>query len=171
MEHSSGRAFSVKHRLRAKMLLATLYGDTLASSSNMSNSDKNVSCNDALKPNNEFIYRIRDDFYWKGDLNGLKELVKSSFNIEGKWSSRGGDYKLFYNEEFSLKWHGPTKKKLVVMKDNTKKYLLATLTRFVDENTSNTRKEITDVYGDESEHVAGINTKAAQNVRTVNIFK
>ena len=43
----------------------------------MSNSDNNVSCNDPLKPNNEFIYRIRDDFYWKGDLDGLKELVKS----------------------------------------------------------------------------------------------
>ena len=75
---------------------------TLASSSNMSNSDYNVSCNDPLKPNNEFIYRIRDDFYWKGDLDDLKELVKSSINIEGKWTSPGGDYKLFYNEEFSL---------------------------------------------------------------------
>ena len=84
---------------------------TLASSSNMSNSDNNASCNDPLKPNNEFIYRIRDDFYWKGDLDGLKELVKSSVNIEGKWTSPGEDYKLFYNEEFSLKWHGPTKKK------------------------------------------------------------
>ena len=146
-------------------------GDTLASSSNMSNSDKNVSCNDALKPNNEFIYRIRDDFYWKGDLNGLKELVKSSFNIEGKWSSLGGDYKLFYNEEFSLKWHGPTKKKLVVVKDNTKKYLLATLTRFVDENTSNTRKEITDVYGDESEHVAGINHQSCSKCENCEHFQ
>ena len=74
-------------------------------------------------------------------------LLKSSIKIEGKWSSPGGDAKLFYNEEFSLKWHGPEKKKLVVIKDNTRKYLMATLMRLVDETTPNTSKEVIDVYG------------------------
>ena len=63
------------------------------------------------------------------------------------------------------------RKKLVIIKDNTEKYLLATLTRLVDENTSNRRKEITDVYGDESEHVAGINHQSCSKCENCEHFQ
>lgn len=108
----------------------------------------------------EFIYGIHDDFYWRFDLKALKKLVKSTIKIEGKWSSPGVDAKLFCNEEFSLEWHGPAKKKLVIIKDNTRKYLLARLMRLVEETTPNTSTEVIDVYEDESEHVAEMNRQS-----------
>ena len=59
-ESSGGK--KVKEKLkndRYKIMYTYMAGGhTLASSSNMSNSDNNVSCNDPLKPNNEFIYRF-----------------------------------------------------------------------------------------------------------------
>ena len=36
---------------------------TLESSTNSENYHNNTTCNDLVKPNYEFIYRIHDDFY------------------------------------------------------------------------------------------------------------
>ena len=41
----------------------------------------------------------------------------------------------------------------------------------MDENTSNTRKEITDVYEDESEHVAGINHQSCSKCENCEHFQ
>ena len=46
---------------------------------------------------------------------------------DGKWSSPRGEEKIFKSKDFSLKWHGPEKEKLQIMKDNEERSLQCTL--------------------------------------------
>ena len=65
------------------------------------------------------------EFYrWCGSLNDLKCFVKEILDIKGKWSSPGGDAKLFRvsKSEFVIKWHGPRLQKIVVQADNPEQF-------------------------------------------------
>ena len=44
-------------------------------------------------------------------------------NFDGKWSSPGGDVKVFENEKYCLKWYGATKKKLLIVRDDEQQNL------------------------------------------------
>ena len=57
------------------------------------------------------------DYFWEGNLPQLKSFVEKTLKIDGSWSSPGGEAKLFKGENVILKWHGPTRKKLVVQED------------------------------------------------------
>ena len=61
---------------------------------------------------------INENVYiWKGNLPQLKCFVENDLKLIGKWSSPGGETKLFKNTEISLKWFGQTRKKLVIEND------------------------------------------------------
>ncbi|CAB4004318.1 Hypothetical predicted protein [Paramuricea clavata] len=45
-------------------------------------------------------------------------FVKSDLGIDGQWKSTGGEVKKFTSKSFTLKWHGKTKQKLVVIQDD-----------------------------------------------------
>ena len=45
-------------------------------------------------------------YIWKGNLPQLKRFVQNDLKLIGKWSSPGGETKLFKNTEISLKWFG-----------------------------------------------------------------
>ncbi len=75
--------------------------DSVSSSSftnYQSHKDKNVHENQMAK----FLYQEGEDFFWRGDLNDLKQFVETSLNLHGKWSSPGGDVKQYTGEEFVL---------------------------------------------------------------------
>ena len=109
-------------------------GHDSVSSSNFTNyqshKDNNVHENQMTK----FLYQEGEDFFWMGDLNDLKQFVETSLNLHGKWSSPGGDVKQFTAEEFVLKWHGVTKRKIVLVKDSEENALKSMLQNFVCEN-------------------------------------
>ncbi len=107
--------------------------DSVSSSSftnYQSHKDKNVHENQMTK----FLYQEGEDFFWRGDLNDLKQFVETSLNLHGKWSSPGGDVKQYTGEEFVLKWYGVTKRKIVLVKDSEENALKSMLQNFVFEN-------------------------------------
>jgi hypothetical protein len=68
----------------------------------------------------------------KGDLSTLKVLVvdgiiKRLKCKDGKWSSPREEEKMPKCAEFTLKWFGKKKEKLVIMKDNEEKFLQSAL--------------------------------------------
>lgn len=62
-------------------------------------------------------------YSWEGNMKELKHLFAVDLNLSGKWTSPGGETKLFTSKEFSVKWYGPSKGKLVLLKDNAECYL------------------------------------------------
>ena len=62
------------------------------------------------------------EFARNGCLESLKEFVRVDLNLRGKWSSPGGEVKLFKESEFSIKWYSKSKK-LVVVQDDEKQRL------------------------------------------------
>lgn len=58
------------------------------------------------------------EYYWNGSLHDLQSFVEVDLDLNGKWSSSGGGYKLFKNAKVSFKWQGPSKKKLVIVSDH-----------------------------------------------------
>jgi hypothetical protein len=82
----------------------------------------------------KFLYQEGEDFFWRADLNDLKQFVETSLNLHGKWSSPGGDVKQYTGEEFVLKWYGVTKRKIVLVKDSEENALKSMLQNFFCEN-------------------------------------
>ena len=78
------------------------------------------------------LFKEGEEFFWTGDLKDLKQFVGTCLQLQGKWSSPGGDTKQFASDEFVIKWYGATKKKLVLVKDskeNPLKFVLQNLAR------------------------------------------
>ena len=86
----------------------------------------------------------RNEFVWDGNLDELKQFVQDDLQLlNGKWSSPGGEVKLFTNPTFVFKWYGTTKKKIVIVTDNEELYLAEMLRKHADEYS-----------GEDNEHVA-----------------
>ena len=103
-------------------------GNTIRSSVSVAISDNKTSAFDNKLEKSFFLFYDAKNFTWKGDLKSLKAFVATIMKCDnGKWSSPREDEKLFKNEEFSLKWFGPKKKKLQIMKDNQMKSLQTAL--------------------------------------------
>ena len=64
---------------------------------------------------NYLVYNKDGYFTWQSDISGLRDFVQDSLNLDGKWSSPGGDVKLFENEKYCLKWYGVAKKGLLIV--------------------------------------------------------
>ena len=47
-----------------------------------------------------------DKLYWNGNLTELKSFVASCLNLDGKWSSPGGQVKLFKVQNLEIKYNG-----------------------------------------------------------------
>ena len=116
-------------------------------------------------PNDEAINNISnfktnlsfDDsgYLWKGDLSQLKCFVKNDLNLEGKWTSPGGERKLFSDSTTGImfRWSGPTRGKLTIVKDTKQDLLVNTLNRFyrkytVEPNLTTTSKGLAPKEGD-----------------------
>ena len=103
-------------------------GHTNQSSASVTNSDSKTNTFHNKIEKSSFLFYDAKIFTWKGDLKSLKAFVATILKCDnGKWSSPRAEEKLFKNEEFSLKWFGPKKKKLQIMKDNQEKSLQAAL--------------------------------------------
>ena len=87
-------------------------GHTNQSSASVTNSDSKTNTFDNKIEKSSFLFYDAKIFTWKGDLKSLKAFVATILKCDnGKWSSPRAEEKLFKNEEFSLKWFGPKKKK------------------------------------------------------------
>lgn len=69
----------------------------------------------------------KSGYLWKGNLSELKCFVQDVLKLTGKWSSPGGETKLFKGTDVILKWFGPTRMRLVVEKDSERNFLANTL--------------------------------------------
>ena len=77
-------------------------------------------------------------YIWKlGNLPQLKRFVQNDLKLIGKWSSPGGETKLFKNTEISLKWFGQTRKKLIIEKDTEANLVTNTLNSLYNEAVLN----------------------------------
>ena len=76
------------------------------------------------------LIRLGNEFAWEGSLESLKQFIKDDLNIEGKWSSPGGETKLFTSANCLMKWYGKSRKKLIIVKDDGNQSLLEKLSKF-----------------------------------------
>lgn len=63
-----------------------------------------------------------NEFAWKGSLEGLKIFVQTDLKLQGKWTSPGGEVKLFTSKNYVIKWYGKNKR-IVIVKDNKEQSL------------------------------------------------
>ena len=66
-------------------------------------------------------------YSWDGSPQELKPFVYGQLGLNGKWSSPGGEVKLFVNSNVNFKWYGPTQKRLVILKDDEENSLIKVL--------------------------------------------
>lgn len=86
---------------------------TYSSEKNENNSDQS----DGVSPRSNLLVVRGSEFFWKGNLTELKHFTDCVLHLTGRWSSPGGEVKCFSNEKIVLKWHGPTRKKITIIKD------------------------------------------------------
>ena len=77
------------------------------------------------------LIKLDVELFWESSLQCLKDFVKVDLNIEGKWTSPGGEVKVFTTKDFIIKWTGKSMKKLIVIKDDSKKSMIEKLERLV----------------------------------------
>jgi hypothetical protein len=63
--------------------------------------------------------------------------VQSDLNIVGQWSSPGGEVKQFTSENYSMKWYGIKKQKLMIIRDDKNESLREKLIKFATLNKVN----------------------------------
>lgn len=69
---------------------------------------------------------------WSGDYQSLKNFVKDELNIDGKWTSPGGEKKHFTSEYVEISWW--MNKKYMVIDDANAKCVVHSLLQYVGEN-------------------------------------
>ena len=78
------------------------------------NDSINMSIDDEVSKNaSNFVSKLSIDdngYLWKGNPEQLRCFVQDDLNLTGKWSSPGGERKVFTcsTEGIKLKWFGPT---------------------------------------------------------------
>ncbi|CAB4005661.1 Hypothetical predicted protein [Paramuricea clavata] len=77
------------------------------------------------------LIKLGEELFWESSLECLKNFVKVDLNIEGKWTSPGGEVKVFTTKDHVIKWTGKSTRKLVVMKDDSKQSVSKKLERRV----------------------------------------
>ena len=105
---------------------------------------------------------------WKGNLSQLKSFVSNELNLNGQWSSPGGETKVFRNSQITLKWTGQTRGKFIVETDNKLVQVAKTLQTLYSKY-SNTRLDTKqnnaiDCYGSTTE--AGRSAAAGPKLST-----
>ena len=70
-------------------------------------------------------------YLWKGTLQQLKGFVSKDLNLVGKWSSPGGERKIFNNSTLgiTLRWSGLTRGRLTIVNDTEQNLLANALSR------------------------------------------
>ena len=70
-------------------------------------------------------------YLWKGTLPQLKRFVSNDLKLAGKWSSPGGERRIFNGStlEITLKWSGPTRGRLIIVNDTEQNLLANALNR------------------------------------------
>ncbi|CAB4005997.1 Hypothetical predicted protein [Paramuricea clavata] len=80
------------------------------------------------------LIKLDKELAWIGSLESLKLFVQSDLNIEGQWSSPGGEVKQFTSENYTMKWYGRKKQKLVITRDDKNESLRENLAKFATLN-------------------------------------
>ena len=70
----------------------------------------------------------------------MKSFVENNLGLSGKWTSPGGEVKLFTNANFRLKWQGSSIKRLVIIKDDEKDYLVKALRKYAIDQSDDTER-------------------------------
>jgi hypothetical protein len=128
--------------------------DQVSSNSETSNytNSKSLGIEDRL------IKKDDGQLLWVGDFEELKRFSKEVLHLPAKWTSPGGDAKLYSDKNLKLKWSGPSKKKLLVVKDEN-----SCISNILKEKTSmkTTEKSVcTD------EHVAAMTSTEATGINS-----
>ena len=61
-----------------------------------------------LNKHKDLIISAKGKFRWRGDFEGLEELINQQLGLETKWSNPGGDAKKFENDKIGIRWYPDT---------------------------------------------------------------
>ena len=61
-----------------------------------------------LNKHKDLIISAKGKFRWRGDFEGLEELINQQLGLETKWSNPGGDAKKFENDKIAIRWYPDT---------------------------------------------------------------
>ena len=76
------------------------------------------------------MFASKKEYFWNGSLSELKSFVENNLGLSGKWTSPGGEVKLFANANFRMRWQGSSIKRLVIIKDDEKDYPAKALLKY-----------------------------------------
>jgi hypothetical protein len=108
---------------------------------NKSNSKQLQAENQNIMKLSQMLSKSEENFLWSGSNIQPKRFVDEALLLSGKWTSPGGDTQQFTNESVIIKWHGPSSKKLSVIKDDNSSVVDALSDLIVNKlavNSSNT---------------------------------
>ena len=87
-----------------------------------------------------------NEFSWEGSLDELKAFVQNELKLRGKWTSPGGEVKLFTGVNVSVKWLGRKKRKLTISCDDINKTLIEKMKIIAAKSKNiNTHKKLSEV--------------------------
>ena len=59
-------------------------------------------------------------FKWKGDFQGLQNLINQLLGLQTEWSTPGGDAKKFENDKIEIRWYPNTSSLTIKGADSNK---------------------------------------------------
>ena len=84
---------------RPQLNCSVLIDDYVASSETLLGQSALIASTPSKKVN---LINKGNEFAWNGCLESLKNFVHADLNLRGKWSSPGGEVKLFKDPKFSF---------------------------------------------------------------------
>ena len=105
------------------------------------------------------------EFTWEGCLDDLRKFVQANLKLQGKWTSPGSEVKLFTCNEYTLKWYGVNKNKLI--RDNNKGSLVEKLKNLASLSSDQLSKQNGEAV--RVEYVMGNDTDKNPSTVTVNL--
>ncbi|CAB3998711.1 Hypothetical predicted protein [Paramuricea clavata] len=129
--------------------------------------DKAVTENECVELLNRYLTFDGDEFRWTGTHNQLKRYFDEDLKLSGNWTSPSGGVWLFSTDEFQVKWQKSMK--LVIVRDNSGKFMLNCLMKSRMVNNSRSNQPISpvvvlnDVYADVTSATGDNNVNEVNN--------
>ena len=114
-------------------------------------------------------------FYWDSTLVKVKEFVSKELKLSGRWTSLGGEVKLFTADTVSLKWHGKTIKSITLAGNSTEtdelSNILASLCESSVENQGSNTERCQDHFNnDDKTETISMDATSGKRLNTAGLY-
>ena len=113
-------------------------------------------------------------FYWDSTLVKLKEFVSKELKLSGRWTSPGGEVKLFTADTVSLNWHGKTIKSITLAGNSTEtdelSNILTSLCESSVENQGSNTERCQDHFNNDDKTETSMDATSGKRLNTAGLY-